>query len=155
MPPRTIRILGFAVLGSVLAGLALLGLAAALVTCYDYPFTTRDHPPSVPVLTKQAGAPIQRTMFQLPIVDDPLVPTDQRTVETERSVEEVLAFYQQQLVAEGWETDYTINPITKQMFILNKQACPYYGLGITTNVMENQHTLVTLDPYVKDRCDCN
>jgi len=155
MQPRTIRILGFAVLGSVLAVLGLIGLAAALVTCYDYPFTTRDHPPSIAGLPQQVGAPTEQILFQLPIVDDPLVPTDQRAVETELSVEEVLAFYQKQLVADGWETDYTVNPNTKQMYILNKQACPYYGLGITVTATENRHTQVTLDPYVKDRCECN
>jgi hypothetical protein len=155
MQLRILRIIGLAVLGSTLAGLCIIGLAVAAVTCYDYPFLTRDELPPVLGLPQQGDNRTEVITFSLPIINDPLVPTDQHTLETDRSNVDVLAFYQQQLVATGWEDTYVVNPRTNQMFIINKQACPYYGLTITIIAIGSGQTHVTLDPYVEDDCDCN
>jgi hypothetical protein len=155
MQLRILRIIGFAVLGSTLAGLCIIGLAVAVVTCYDYPFTTRDQLPAVLGVPRQEDTRTEVITFPLPIVSDPLISTDQHILETDRSNVDVLAFYQQHLVATGWEDTYVVNPRTNQMFILNKQACPYYGLRITIIAIGSGQTRVTLDPYVEDTCDCN
>ncbi len=149
------RPLGLIIVGCGLIVACFLGLATALLHCDEYPMATRTHLPPILVPPKRVGETESRIAFPEPIMEEEQWHADQITVETYLSVDQILTFYQQHLVAEGWESDYNINQQTKQMFIMNKQACPYYSLGITVKPTGRASTTVSIDPYLKDKCDCN
>jgi hypothetical protein len=65
----------------------------------------------------------------------------------------VLRFYETQLPEEGWQPSH-VQTSNMMLFIINKQACPFYGLQFVAR--KNGHTTdVVIDPYLNDVCDCD
>jgi hypothetical protein len=146
-------ILRAVVLASAFLLVSVLGFAFFFADTPSYPSATRNHIPAIPVPPVQLGA--QATILTLPepILDIARTEQDVVQIHTVLSVDQTFAFYQQHLLQQGWGPQYHINQQTHQMFIINTQACPYYGLAITITPSTNQQTSVRIDPYLNDLCD--
>ncbi len=158
MSRRIFWIVTTTVIGSMLLLACLFGFAVYSFWCPVTVTATRDHIPTIMAPPETTGQPIRRlTLSELRLQVQELE-SDSVTLTTFLSVADVFAFYEQQLVAEGWDPKIGINQQTNQMFVINKQACPFYALEIRLRSLSPTETQIFIDPYwpQSEACgDCN
>lgn len=147
MSKRLFRMAGLVILGSTVVLACILGVAVyTLLDCPTYPETTRTTVPSIPAPPNLIGQSTNRFF--------PPTPYEGKIhFQTTLTPLEVLTFYEQQLPEEGWEPS-KLQRSNMMLFIINKQACPFYGLQFSTQRQDNT-TAVEIDPYLNDDCQCD
>ena len=117
------------------------------ISCPSYPLERRTHIPSIPSIANETWVDQERLQPLLGVL----------RLTTKLQFHEVTDFYGSRLRAEGWEdvqqtTDVVAGVATVQA--INRQACPYYSLRITT-INHRSGTEVVIDPSVSDMCVCD
>lgn len=151
---RILRIIATLFIGGLLFIACIFGLAVYAFWCPVSVTATREHIPAIMAPPESIGQPIRRVVLAEPRLRIEELETDRMMFTTTLSTAEVFAFYQQHLVEEGWEPDYYINQQTNQMFISNKQACPFYAIEINVRSQSQNQTQVIIDPYWPDSPEC-
>ena len=147
MSKRLFRMIGLVILGSALVLACILGVAVyAMLDCPTYPQLTRTAIPSIPAPPDLLGQSATRFFPPTPY-------QGKIHFQTTLTPLEVLSFYEQHLPEEGWEPN-KLQRSNMMLFIINKQACPFYGLHFTAR-QQNNATTVEIDPYLNDNCECD
>jgi hypothetical protein len=148
MRKRLFRIIGLTLLGSTLVLGCMLAMAVYAMSCPAYPTATRTEIPSIPAPPGLIGTPATRLFPPTPEGY-----SGSLLIQTTSSPLDVLRFYEARLPEEGWQPNQ-VQTSNMMLFIINKEACPFYGLQFVAR-QDGDVTRVVIDPYLNDSCDCD
>jgi hypothetical protein len=151
---RGLRIAAFVFIGGVLLVACLFAFAIYSFWCPVSVTATREHMPTILAPPETSGQSSRRLTLPQPRLRVEELENDRLIYTTALSVADVFDFYKHQLVAEGWDSQIAVNQQTSQMFIVNKQACPFIALEIRTQSLSQTETQVIIDPYWPDSPEC-